>query len=183
MKKIIVILLLLALLLSCDKAKKNEEGYQVFIIRQGHHESFSSATPLKDSVLSFKVVFDSSAIYSIEDSEDVTDVNKLFGMTDCGIANHMNSARVGWRWFKDSLQLFAYVYSNGKRSITYMTSVIIGREIDCSITAVKNKYIFRINDVSHSQQRDCSENDRYMLYPFFGGNESAPHNIRIKIAY
>ena len=183
MKKIIIILLLLALLFSCDKAEKNENGYQVFIIKQGHHESFSAARPFKDSVLKFKAVFDSSAIYSISDTEDISDVNKLFGMTDCGVANHVNSARIGWRWFRDSLQLFAYVYSNGKRTITYMTSAVIGREINCSITVAKDKYLFSINDVSFAQQRTCYENDRFMLYPFFGGNTKAPHNISIKIAY
>lgn len=183
MKKVIVMLLLIAMLSGCDKAKKNQEGYQVFIIKKGHHESFSGAYPIEESTLNFKAVFDSSAIYAISDSENVTDVNKLFGMTDCGIANHVNSARIGWRWFQDSLQLFAYVYSNGKRSITYMTSAIIGREIDCSISAVQNKYIFRINDVFCTQERVCNENDRFMLYPFFGGDERAPHNIAIKIAY
>ncbi|MCX6180493.1 MAG: hypothetical protein NT150_01010 [Bacteroidetes bacterium] len=183
MKKIIVILLILALLLGCDKAKKNENGYQVFIIKKGHHESFSAHKSLNDSVLKFKAIFDSSAIYTIAAAEDVSDVNKLFGMTDCGVANHVNSARIGWRWFQDSLQLFAYVYSNGKRTITYMTSALIGKEINCSITATKDKYLFWINNVFYSQQRNCNENDRFMLYPFFGGNTLAPHNISIKIAY
>ncbi|MFM7021411.1 MAG: hypothetical protein ACKOXB_00420 [Flavobacteriales bacterium] len=184
MRKVIVILLLIALLLSgCDKATRNEDGYQVFVIKKGHHESFSGVQAIKDSTLSFKVIFDSSAVYSIESSKDVTDVNKLFGMTDCGVANHFNSARVGWRWLNDSLQLFAYVYANSKRTITYLTSVLIGREIPCSITAAKNKYIFNVDGVIHEEERTCTEEDRYMLYPFFGGNELAPHNISIKIAY
>ena len=183
MGKLFVILLVLALLTSCDKAKKNEDGYEVFVIKQGHHESFSGLIPLKDSILNFKAIFDSSAIYSITDTTNVTDVNKLFGMTDCGVANHFNSARIGWRWFRDSLQLFAYVYANGNRSITYMTSVRIGKEIPCSITATKDKYIFWANNVSLVMKRECYNNERFLLYPFFGGDERAPHQITIKVAY
>ena len=183
MKNACLIPLLIFVFISCTKVQREESGFEVFLIKKGQHNSRSAFVSYDDSILKFDVVFDSTAIYNIVAHDDNEDVNKLFGMTDCGMANHMNSARIGWRWFQDSLQLFSYVYCNSVRTITYITSANIGEEVHCSITAKRGQYVFSVNSVLHNEKRICTGNDRYLQYPYFGGNRLAPHNISIKIAY
>ena len=44
------------------------------------------------------------------------------------------------------------------------------------------KYILRVNGVVVEVNRVCTKDfKRYKLYPYFGGDERAPHNIKIKL--
>jgi hypothetical protein len=170
-------------LLSCTKEKKKEDSYETFIIKKGsHHSDHPFEDAITDSVIEFYVIFDSTAIYS-NGNEDDEDVNKLYGISDCGIMHHMNSARIGWRWHKNSLQLFAYSYFNGKRSIEKIGDFSINQELKCSIHCLKNQYLFKVNDKTKTAKRSCDIEEHYLLYPYFGGNNTAPHSIKIKIAH
>lgn len=184
MKKCSWILAMIAMaLLSCTKENKKEDSYQTYIIKQGSHQSdHSFEDAITDSLIEFNVIFDSSAIYNNLD-EDEEDVNKLYGMSDCGMMHHMNSARIGWRWFKNNLQLFAYSYCNGKRTIEKIGDFPINKELSCAIYCLKDEYLFKVNDKTVSTKRSCNFNEHYLLYPYFGGNNTAPHRIKIKIAH
>jgi hypothetical protein len=172
------------LLLSCTKEKKEANTYQTYVIEKGSHQSdHEIGEIINDSILHFNVVFDSSAVYQEIEEENAKDVNKLFGMSDCGMMHHMNSARIGWRWFKGNLELFAYAYSNGKREITKIGSFNINTELKCTIICTKGKYIFEVNGEKTETKRSCNIDEHYLLYPYFGGDETAPHRIKIKIAH
>ncbi|MFZ9955482.1 MAG: hypothetical protein ACO3E1_05105 [Flavobacteriales bacterium] len=171
------------LLLSCTKEKTEENTYQTFVIEKGSHESeHAIGEAINDSLLEFKVIFDSSAVYQELGDENTEDVNKLYGMSDCGIMHHMNSARVGWRWLHGNLELFAYSYNNGKREMKKIGSFSINTELKCTIACAKGKYIFKVNGQQAETKRTCTNDEHYLLYPYFGGNETAPHRIKIKIA-
>ena len=171
-------------LLSCTKEKTETNTYHTYVIEKGSHESSHGyGEKTTDSILNFNVIFDSSAIYHDTTEENAKDINKLFGMSDCGIMHHMNSARIGWRWHKGNLQLFAYSYCNTKREMAKIGSFHINAELKCSIICTKGKYIFEVNGKKVETKRSCNIEEHYLLYPYFGGDETAPHRIKIKILH
>lgn len=163
---------------------ESSKDYEQFTIKQG--EQFCDKNgylPVDVSEMAFKVKFDSSAIYTTKDPKNQKDVNKLFGFSDNNAAHHDFSARFGWRWSNNALRLFAYTYNAGVLGIKEMGTVEIGTENDCSIKVAGETYIFTLNGVSASMLRSSTTatGSGYQLYPYFGGNEMAPHDIRILI--
>lgn len=148
-----------------------------------HYATQSSFQPLSNvSVLKFRTRFDSSAIYQTTLSENQGDINKLFGMSDCNSDHQMNSARFGWRWFDGKLEIWAYAYVNGERKIAFIQSVSIGSTDLYQLTFTDSSYLFKVNDAVVSIPRPCSDPaNGYRLYPYFGGDEVAPHRITIEI--
>jgi hypothetical protein len=180
----ILICIMAMMMLSCIKEKQETNEYQTYVIEKGSHQSAHEYGKMSiDSILNFNVIFDSSAIYQDKQDENAKDVNKLFGMSDCGIMHHMNSARIGWRWYKGNLELFGYSYSNAKREIVKIGSFHINTALRCQITCATGKYIFDVNGKKVETKRSCNIEEYYLLYPYFGGDETAPHRIKIKIAY
>ncbi|MEX6691157.1 hypothetical protein QTN47_26850 [Danxiaibacter flavus] len=135
------------------------------------------------SSLKFEVIFDSSCIYKTLDPLNQYDINKLYGFSDCDSAHLINSARIGWRWSDDSLRLFAFVHYNGQILSKEMTTASIGSIISCSIICDTNIYKFQVNDSCTEIHRFCNGGKyrHYYLYPYFGGDEKAPHEVVIKI--
>ncbi len=175
--------LLILVLVSCNKDKENNGDLQNYVIEEGQHQSNHSFEHFTDSILEFKVIFDSTAKYSNIATKNQDDINKLFGMSDCGLAHHYNSARIGWKWKNNKIQLHSYCYVNGKKTEQFIDSVSIDTEIQCTIICKKNHYYFEVNNKHFNVIRTCTGNDHYLLYPYFGGDETAPHKIKIKLAY
>lgn len=135
------------------------------------------------SELKFTVKFDSSAIYQTIDPANQVDINKLYGFSDNNASHQQFSARFGWRWRNSQLQIFAYDYNNGVMSFLQIGTVNIGEENNCSIKVVGNTYVFTLNQTSITMPRESTTltGSGYKLYPYFGGNEMAPHDIHIWI--
>lgn len=131
----------------------------------------------------FIVKFDSSAIYTTADPTNQADINKLYGFSDNDSAHHLFSARFGWYWLNNALWLHAYVYNNGVQSNQSLGTVEIGKEINCSIKVNTATYIFSVNGAATTMPRTSKTPvaKGYQLYPFFGGDENAPHDIKIAI--
>lgn len=154
------------------------------VIAQGQQSSNQNGyRPVSASALNFVVKFDNSAVYQTIDANNQGDINKLYGFSDNNEAHHINSARIGWRWYNNQLQLFAYVYNNTVQTNQFITAVQPDQEISCSIKVVGNTYQFTVNDAQVSMPRSATtaQAEGYLLYPFFGGNEMAPHDIHIWI--
>lgn len=139
--------------------------------------------PIKYSELKFKVKFDSTAIYTSVRQENQSDISKLYGFSDNDSAHHEFSARFGWRWSNNALWLFGYTYNKGIRAFKALGTVNIGTENYCSIKVDSSSYLFTLNDVSDTMVRKSitSQAVGYKLYPYFGGDELAPHDINIWI--
>jgi hypothetical protein len=130
--------------------------FKKYTIQTGAHYCDQNAlTRVSGTSMNFVAKFDSSAIYPavITDYNHAYDVNKLWGFSE-GISNQYNSARIGWRWLNDELQLFAYVYVNGtllRDLISYdppfIKSVKIGSDINCRIAISGASYIFTVDGV------------------------------------
>jgi hypothetical protein len=128
------------------------------------------------------VLFDSSAIYKTIDPVNQYDINKLYGLADCNTFHQQNSARMGWCWVKNKLEIHAYGYKNGVRKSEFITAIPIGKPAEMSIEMQDSTYLFRVNDKFVELPRGCNgEGNGYKLYPYFGGDEFAPHDITIKV--
>lgn len=197
-KSILCYALLLMLCSSCQKAidlivKKGvgakppvltQDGYTKYTIKKGYHYANASAyQPVETNEMKFFVKFDSTAIYQSGTKENQFDINKLYGFSDNNAGHHQYSARIGWSWTEGTLHLYAYVYNGGVVVSKPLTTIPIGAETYCSIKVVPQGYLFTVNEVSEQLPRLSTtvQAKGYQLYPYFGGNESAPHDVNIWI--
>ena len=143
----------------------------------------SEYIPVETGEMKFAVRFDSSAVYTTIIEENQYDINKLFGFSDNNSEHHLNSARIGWGWNENALRLYAYVYNNGIRETKEIGTIAIGSTAICSIKPQGNIYVFTVNAVKMEMPRlSITEKAKgYQLFPYFGGDEAAPHPINIWI--
>ena len=179
-------------LLSCSKTHVAEEPKQpevkstftTYTINAG--KQFCNNNPYVTtsySELKFLAKFDSSAIYSTKDPGRQNDINKLFGFSDNNAMHHQFSARFGWRWSNNALWLFGYTYNNGVNEFKELGTVALGKENSFGIKVTSTAYLFLLNNTIDSLPRKSTtvKAEGYKLYPYFGGFESAPHDISIFI--
>ncbi len=196
MKNTFFIAALMIAFCSCQKSVdntaepiKNEIASQPssmveYLIKKGQQSCDKSVyQPVNLSELKFMVKFDSSAIYKTVDPDNQGDINKLYGFSDNNTMHHQFSARFGWRWKNNELQVFGYIYNNGAMSFLQIGTVRIGEENNCSIKVAGDKYIFTLNESTIEMPRASNTSTAigYKLYPFFGGDEMAPHDVHIWI--
>lgn len=183
MKKIIQLVLICSLaLFSCTE----DIGlpFRTFVIPEGEHYSTYAIESMQSTSLNFKVLFDSTAIYQTIDPIQQFSTNKLLGFADCNSHHHENSARFGWQWVKNELQIIAYNYVNSQRQEEFVGVVDIGVISNYRIEITDDHYIFTLDDypqVIMERGNNCNVGVYYMLFPYFGGQEVAPHDITIKI--
>jgi len=163
------------------------QGYTVYTIEKGLQyadstESLIEIVGVKN--LHFNVIFDSSAIYQTDTANNQHDINKLYGFADNNAYDHHAfSARFGWNWYKGQLLLYAYIYNNSVMSFKSLGAIPLGVAADCQIIVQGNEYLFVLNGVTTIMPRasTTTTGEGYKLFPYFGGNEKAPHKISIAI--
>jgi hypothetical protein len=181
---------LLLCLPGCKKASNpvgrttpsGESAFTTYMIRKG--QQFCEQRTIKRvdvPEMKFVVKFDSTAVYQTASPENQYDINKLYGFSDNDADHHQFSARFGWRWSGNALRLFAYVYNAGAVLSKELAIVDIGKETSCAIQVASGSYIFSVNGVSQSMPRMAKtpNGKGFQLYPYFGGDEVAPHDITI----
>jgi hypothetical protein len=176
MKILITHLIILFILVAC-------KGAVTYIIPQGEHTSGTHAALFSKRNMKFSATFDNSAIYTSADPTNQLDINKLYGFSDCNSEHQTNSARFGWRWNQNQLQIHAYVYTDSVRSEKFITAISLNQTYQYEILTSGNEYQFSINGLSVKMPRGCDNDSdiRYKLFPYFGGDEVAPHKISITI--
>ena len=153
-----------------------------FVIEEGDHSSTNKVSLFTGSQMIFEAAFDESAIYETVSASNQADINKLKGFSDCSSHHHSNSARFGWRWYDDELQIHAYTYADGNRSYEELGTVEIDEVATYSIEIDSDRYLFTFDGVTTEMDRGCSGSGvKYKLYPYFGGDETAPHDITIYV--
>jgi hypothetical protein len=177
-----VVIGLFLLLSSCEEELFYE--YENFIIQKGSHSPIFNVEALQKSDLSFYAIFDSSAIYTSKTPENQWDINKLYGFSDCNDSHHTNSARIGWRWLNENLEIHGYVYQGGVRASFFLGNVTLGEPHFYSIKLLSDVYSFQLNNnppIETVRMNGCEKGFYYKLFPYFGGDERAPHDILISI--
>jgi hypothetical protein len=177
--------------MGCKKAVVPEElpvtpasSFTQYLIRSGQHEATTNFSKKLDVIeMKFTVKFDNSAIYKTITPVNQLDINKLYGFADNDQHHQQFSARFGWRWSDNALRLFAYVYNNGNRTSKELGTISIGTENSCAIKITPAKYLFSLNGKVDSLPRLSTTPTAvgYQLYPYFGGDETAPHDMKILI--
>ena len=104
------------------------------------------------------------------------------GWSDCGTDHMENSIRFGWRWIDDSLEIHWFKHEHGKFSFDLIKRVDLCKEHYYELTIFRWDYKMGVDGTYVYVPRNCVyDKRRYQLYPYFGGEESAPHDINIKI--
>jgi len=168
----------------CEKQKKSND-FLKYTIPEGEHYADRHKRIETDNY-KFQVHFDNSAIYTLPDA-DQHDINKLTGFSDNRSHHQRFSARFGWRYSDDELRLFAYVYNDGLWVEEEISIIKMNETYTCGIFVDKDQYIFYIEelekDVSMPRAATTAKGQGYRLYPYFGGNNVAPHDIKIWLKY
>jgi len=180
MKKFLILLFLV----SCTK-EIDDLGFRVYTIPAGEHSSGSFINHPNNSKISFQFILDESAYYETEIPENQHDVNKIYGFSDFGAKHQKYSIRLGWRYIENNLELCWLRHEDGVHSSA--TIKIIQPDVIYNATIdIKTFYYVIVIDNDTTLVRRRPEGNwglirRYYLYPYFGGNEYAPHDITIKI--
>lgn len=182
MKSILYLCLLLGIM-GCNIQIELQEPTDLFVIPKGKHSSNHPFLEFGGTTLSFDAKFHTNAAYQTVEPENQADINKLMGFSDCNSYHHENSARIGWRWYNDQLEIFAYVLYNEVRIYEFIAAVPMNVYNRYKIQRNQKGYLFQVNDVQKqiSTSSYCSSTANYMLWPYFGGDETAPHDITINI--
>jgi hypothetical protein len=162
----------------------------IFRIPKGKHR----ARPLRPRLywrrpsFAWTVRFDESCRYDLQ-NDDQYDINKLVGVGYLP-GHHTDSARFGWRYLKGRkcIDLQAYCYISGARMTQHICYLEIGRKYRLQLNVTKLAYVFDVYDVEADKSvGGCAmphyhgKSLQYRLGPWFGGNNTAPHNISILI--
>lgn len=171
----IVLIFTILLQFSCLK----QRDFTTYVIKKGT-DCQKHIPELVGNKLSYTIMFDSSAIYTI-DSVEQYDLNKLFGFSACNTHHHENSARFAWRWLNGNLEIHGYIYENGKRDFFFLQNVQINQWNHYYLENTGSNYIFVLNGQNYDRVRmnTCLSATNYELFPCFGGNTLSPHDITI----
>src|SRR5688500_2656034 len=166
----LVAAMICATVLSCDLPFDEEPVTRDFLIRQGEHYSSPRLMETMDSrAIKFKATFDGSARYTLDDASMQMNKNKLMGFSDCSSLHHENSARFGWQWLNEQLEIYAYCYVDSVRVEEFLQTIDINEENLYEITKTDEQYIFYINGerkTAISRSGDCESGVSYVLYPY-----------------
>ena len=180
MKKLLIILIIAVT--GC--VDFDHEG-QLYLILKGKHKSNSPIAFISSNQLHFEGMFDESAIYDLG-NKDQLDINKLIGFSFGLESHHKNSARIGWRWSieKNKVELFAYYYLSSERFYEHICDVNINQVFSGQISLSDSTINFSIDHYHLEVESSIAVkygSQKYILHPYFGGNQKAPHNITIAL--
>lgn len=154
-------------------------------IKQGKHYCTPFPIPkLGDLEVEQYISFDENCKYNLK-TKDQADINKLCGLSYGN--HHYNSDRIGWRYLveEDVFELLTYSYINGVR----IPSISLGKvkanekfrvKISTTIKNGKRFVVFELNDKCVAKEYKVSKMwIKYTLGLYFGGNRTAPHDMKI----
>lgn len=142
---------------------------KTYTIKKGKHSFFKfPKIVFNKKIIKVEIMFTDSCKYNLGNKNQL-DWNKIIGFSR-GFHHH-NSARLAWRWnpILEKIEITKYYYINKKRVI------------DEDIIVVDLNKIVKLSIMFPENIRTCKIG--YILFPFFGGNETAPHDINISLAY
>ncbi len=165
-----------------------------YLIKKGNHYcSMSIFERLGDigwklKKYSVRFVLQSSCWWAPPRNNDDNDLNKLTGIA-YGLSVHSNSVRLTWVpdfTVNGKIKIYGYTYdeksADPKFTYLYITSVQVGQSCTGCIEVQGNKYAITVNGVTvlmdnlHPDPNLC-----FRLYPYFGGNNTAPQDMIIEI--
>jgi len=166
-------------------------NYKNFHINKCRHYptgiNFDTTTSNTNSCSAF---FDENCLYQIE-GENNSDVNKLWGFPSA-IHHQIQSARLGWRCQDgENIEILTYCYKDSAINFDelHVIDTIKPNDIlNCTLINTRFEYIFQYSRDNYSIEQTVSKSSdcfpiHYYLFPYFGGNETAPHDMDIYLKY
>jgi len=181
-KYLIGLVCLFALGSACNKY--DDDGFRVYTIKENRHRSVVKVRHTKQNQFDLQVRFDESAQYTSQEAVNQLDVNKIWGVSDCGTTHSKNSIRFGWRWDLNVEQIEILMYRRKDNEFSFKSLGYTNPDDlnYLSLNINEDNYVMTFNGVTDSMSRSCEEPcRRYYLYPYFGGTERAPHDVTILI--
>lgn len=156
----------------------------IYKIKKGKHSYFHFPKLQLSNKLTGYAVFDSSCLYNF-DNEDKYDINKLCGLS-ASWYHHKDSARLGWRCVDGKvIEIFAYYYINSERVWEHLDTIRPFDILDFCIEFKNNRIYTTIHSINGGKTKITPFKKppliKYQLFPYFGGNKSAPHDVYITI--
>ncbi|MCG8477130.1 MAG: hypothetical protein MI784_16815 [Cytophagales bacterium] len=183
MERWLVISFLIIAASSCSLDFFDHDAWQLRTNPKGKHSAKIKVKQVTNSKHYYRVVFDETARYDLGNANQM-DLNKLFGVSGSFAHHHSESARIAWRWNvqKEKIEIFSYLYLDGTRVSEPLGEVAANEPFVCGIELTSTGYRLFFNQ----QEREYKASGgavqfRYMLHPYFGGDETAPHDIHIRM--
>ena len=175
---------------------KFEHMMKSYLIKQGNHycnvsifeRIFSVGYKMKRIFFKFK--FHPECWWTPARNSDDNDLNKLYGLSFGLNSDHSDSVRLAWKPdfnVSGKIDIYGYIYdklADSQHLSQYITSVQTGEDCLANIASNGDKYEFRVNTVNaemantHPDPGLC-----FRLFPYFGGNNTAPHDMTIEIEF
>lgn len=163
-----------------------------FSFKRGKHypKGFHFGLTFKKSV-AYICKFDKSCLYNMDDN-DKYDINKLCGFSTTWF-HHKQSGRIGWRCLDGKkIEILTYSYNDGTREQTetdILGTVLPDQEFYVTIEDNEDTFIYTYQNMatpnSYVKAVDKKQKDwflfHYLLYPYFGGNKTAPHDMSLYV--
>lgn len=153
-------------------------------IKEGNHCSNKILPMFRYKTLSGSVKLKGDFSYEIVRYNQL-DTNKLIGLSD-SIHHHNDSIRFGWRWNDkvEKLELMYTLYRDGNRYIEPICYIETEKEYDFEIAVDYDKYLLWFDDKYIEVYRNSNWIlPRYVLFPFFGGDEIAPKDFEFEFKF
>lgn len=155
-----------------------------YTIKEGNHRSGIYFAPYIDIDFLHSIVnFNPGCIYNFDDV-DQYDINKLTGLS-FGL-HHCNSVRYGWRAVGNQIELSAYMYEKRIRIIQPIGLIDTDQDYNIKLMIYNNRYQFKVyknQTLLYNENIPTSKklSIGYQLFPYFGGNRTAPHVMHISL--
>ena len=139
---------------------------------------------------SVRFVLHASCWWMPKRNNDDGDLNKLTGIS-YGLNDHSNSVRLTWVpdfTVNGKIDIYGYTYdkksTDPKFEALYINSVQVGQSCDGCIEVLDKKYKITVNGVSKEMANVHPDSSLcFRLFPYFGGNNTAPQDMLIDIDY
>lgn len=129
---------------------------------------------------SVSITFNNSCLYEIEEKSCV---NKLWGFA-YGFGVHKNSIRFGWTSEEGKIQIWSYIYANGKLNKERLIQCQLNTMYKFGIEFKETDIYLSIND-KLIKTTSLKQNPKFLteLGFYFGGKTRAPHKMWIDFNY
>jgi hypothetical protein len=155
----------------------------IYTIQKGSHRSTWLPKFTTNTIVNFNFQFLSDPSYIVDNQADQEDTNKIFGVSDSW-NHHKHSIRLGWR-YDDKMQqsiLSVYYYRDGKHYIQDLGQIEQEKLYYCYISIYKDNYLVGgLGDVVSIPRTSKWWGPRYLLFPYFGGQQVAPKQFKIEL--
>jgi hypothetical protein len=144
----------------------------------------------KVKTMEVKFLFRSECWWAPPRNNDDLDQNKLAGI-GFGMNHHKNSVRFTWVPDFDKpnvIKIYGYTYdekkSDPKFTYAYITSVNVLQPCQGKIESIGNQYRLTVNGTVITMDNTNSDPGLcFRLFPYFGGNNTAPHDMTIELEF